>query len=832
MHYILKAKDKPNKKSMGGKAFALAKLNGKIPIPDWFVITPDAYLDSISPNGTININNKLSKIIFNEANKLNSSNNLFAVRSSAIAEDGKSTSFAGQFKSFLNVRQKDLLSKIIEVWESGFAKNVQRYQSTLTNISENQIPAVIIQKMVNADKAGVGFSVDPITGNTESCVIVSTKNLADKLVSGEINGNTYFLNKKGIVQKENKFDNDASLSQNELIKITELMHKVENEFEYPQDIEWAIEANKIYLVQSRPITTLKETIVWDNSNIVESYSGITSPLTFSFAIHVYEQVYKQFCLIMGVSKKTIEKNHNVFANMLGIINGNIYYNLISWYKALALFPGFNINRSFMEEMMGVKESLPTEILNKIKPKNLSLMESLIEILKLCRTSCGLILNAFLIHFKIKSFYKKLNRLLISKDLKKMSLYELGDYYTKLEKDLIDKWDAPLINDFFCMIAFGISKKLALKLAGKQGEQIHNSLLIDQGEIISAEPARRIKEMANLIRGNPELINTMINSSTEQSLNAINKNNELKLLYDEYITKFEDRCLQELKLESLTLKDNPSTLIHAVASLAIKEEVKRENKQSSIDEAKLFFKKKPIEYQIIKAVSSWAKYRVRHRENLRFERTRVFGRIRQIFLEIGRRMQEKNVLESYRDIFYLEIFEILSYCKEMLDTKTIQEVVIKRKELEKKYQSLEKLPNRFTCQNKDRYIVIDPKNLQVKKIDTTHISNNAKHGIGCCPGIIEATVQIINDPKNAKLNSGEIMVALHTDPGWITLFTNAAGILVERGSLLSHSAIVSRELGIPAIVSIDNVTTWLKNGDLVRMNGATGEIILLNRKTHE
>ena len=98
-----------------------------------------------------------------------------------------------------------------------------------------------------------------------------------------------------------------------------------------------------------------------------------------------------------------------------------------------------------------------------------------------------------------------------------------------------------------------------------------------------------------------------------------------------------------------------------------------------------------------------------------------------------------------------------------------------------------------------------------------------HGLGCCPGIVRGPVRVVRDPRQAVLQDGEILVAERTDPGWILLFPAAAAILVERGSLLSHSAIFAREMGIPAIVSIRGVTSELETGDWVEMNGSTGEI---------
>ena len=98
------------------------------------------------------------------------------------------------------------------------------------------------------------------------------------------------------------------------------------------------------------------------------------------------------------------------------------------------------------------------------------------------------------------------------------------------------------------------------------------------------------------------------------------------------------------------------------------------------------------------------------------------------------------------------------------------------------------------------------------------------GLACCPGIVRAPVRIVRDPTLASVRRGEIVVAERTDPGWVMLFPSASGLLVERGSLLSHSAIVARELGLPAIVSLAGLTQWLRDGDWVEMNGATGVVV--------
>jgi pyruvate,water dikinase len=112
--------------------------------------------------------------------------------------------------------------------------------------------------------------------------------------------------------------------------------------------------------------------------------------------------------------------------------------------------------------------------------------------------------------------------------------------------------------------------------------------------------------------------------------------------------------------------------------------------------------------------------------------------------------------------------------------------------------------------------------------TADNSDNVRRGLACCSGIVIARARVISDPRLELPEPGEILVARATDPGWIAAFVNAAGIIAERGSLLSHSAIVARELGVPCVVGLKGATEWLRNGDLVRLDGAAGTVEVLER----
>jgi pyruvate,water dikinase len=229
---------------------------------------------------------------------------------------------------------------------------------------------------------------------------------------------------------------------------------------------------------------------------------------------------------------------------------------------------------------------------------------------------------------------------------------------------------------------------------------------------------------------------------------------------------------------------------------------------------------PLRRAIFQWVLRNTRARVRDRENLRFERTRLFGRVRRLFVAAGIELHARKMLESPNDIFFLELGELLGYCDGTTTSVDLKALTAIRRAEFARYREMEPPPDRFET----RGPVCDARTLHVRtKTGAATSADGEWQGTGCCPGIVRGPVRVIVDPRNAILKAGEILVAERTDPGWIMLFASAAGLLVERGSLLSHSAIVSREMGIPSIVSIPRITRELVDGEWVEMNGSTGTI---------
>lgn len=882
--YCFWPEDAAGESLIGGKAAALSRLVASPfaeMVPPWFALSKEAFehslagagQGSVSPQAASSaccsdvrnaplVSPEVEKSLREALDRLARQGipgGLFAVRSSAVGEDGASASFAGQLCSVLNVAARDVHQAVRQVWASAARENVAVYTKERRGAGAILSPAVLVQIMVPADVAGVGFSVDPVSGDPGRMIISACQGLGEKLVSGEVNGDTYYCSVRGELL-EQRCEGVPLLNPEALACICTLLRGLEAFFAAPQDVEWAMVGGRLFLLQSRPITTLATApafggesdltvgagvrspakipveaaalkhaagtrkILWDNSNIVESYSGVTSPLTFSFARYIYEHVYIEFCRFMGVGEQRITDKHTLFRNMLGSINGHVYYNLLHWYEWLTLFPGFSLNRRFMEQMMGVSEELPSEFLEALNIRPAGVAARMADAFRLARSGLGLFWNNMVLDKKIQAFNKRLEEALSlpAHALETMPLDDLCAQYRDLEKKLLRAWDAPLINDFLCMMAFGLSRKFLQKYGGEAGLAYHRDMLIGQGDIISAEPAKRIREMAVLATADSELSRVLARGNKDECRAVLAGHAELDGLVKSYLDRFGDRCLQELKLESPTMTDEPGTLFSSIGHLATRLKEGAEVGQSAKTLPALeevigpgFWRR-----MLVGHMANWARKLVRNRENLRFERTRLFGRVRRIFVHIGERLASLHKLDEPRDIFYLQVEEILGLIEGAAVSADLGELARRRKAEYRVLATLPEPPSRLVTQGAVFLSVAD----DGRRADTSVTQTNRLQGTGCCRGTVRGRVRVIADPRGAELQSGEIMVARFTDPGWITLFANAAGILIERGSLLSHSAIVARELNIPAIVGLTGVTRWLKTGDIVRMDGGSGLVM--------
>ncbi len=220
--------------------------------------------------------------------------------------------------------------------------------------------------------------------------------------------------------------------------------------------------------------------------------------------------------------------------------------------------------------------------------------------------------------------------------------------------------------------------------------------------------------------------------------------------------------------------------------------------------------------------TWLRQGINRREAMRFQRTRLFGVYRILFLAIGHQWAQQGLLKQQRDIFFLSWEELLAYAEGRSVQHDWQALIEIRKSYYHQQKEIINLKKQFTTHGP-----IYQNNLTKMTETTQQVNTDSLQGKGCYPGVVEGIVRIILSPTDSLDLKDAILCTSRTDPGWTPLFIGLKGVIVEHGSLLSHSAILARELGIPTIVNVAHATTFLRDGDRVRMDGQTGEVIRLH-----
>lgn len=748
-----------------------------------------------------------------------------AVRSSAADEDSEKLSFAGQMDSFLEIANfSDYLEAIKGCFASLYGDRAVAYRKQ-NGIDPWQAKiAVIVQEMVAAEVSGVVFTANPISGRPEEVLITSIEGLGEALVSGQVDADTYTLDRKGMVLEKEIISDTINAPQ--LALLTKKAIKIEEAYKMPLDIEFSIVDGEIYFLQARPITTFKKKDnyrVWDNSNIVESYSGVTTPLTFSFIRNAYYAVYWQFCETLGIDRETIFRNRNLFHNMLGLIQGRVYYNLLNWYKLVSLMPGFDYNKEFMEQMMGLQvvEDRPP------LPETGKLNKYFKELPRLLKVACKMIVAHLWLPKKIQQFHANFARVYkqyAEVDYANKTPAEILAIYRTLEEEMLWKWRSPITNDFEAMIFYGLLKKLTVRWDVDSTGVLQNDLLSGEGDIKSTALITELTYLAKEIEKDQALKECLVEVSAEEAYEIVQKTPKIAEQLQRYLEVYGVRCINEMKLESTPIKDDPLFCIAMIQNYlrnSIPDPRQQEQREKQIRkdaENRLRTKLSGYRLWVYRWVLKNARNAIKNRENQRFARTEAYSLVRTLVQSVGRQWEQKRIIEAKEDIFYLEIEEIWSYVEGTSTSVNLKRLIEVRKEEFASYHECD--PDDHIETEGEVYYG----NCFSQSVEQGE--GEVIKGLGCCSGIVEGRAVVVLEPdKNLRLN-GEIMVAKQTDPGWGILFPSIGGLIVEKGSMLSHSAIVAREMGIPAVIGVKGATKRFKSGDHIRINGTKGTVEFL------
>lgn len=679
----------------------------------------------------------------------------FAVRSSYSLEDAENLSFAGQFKTILNVKRDDVAAAVDQVAKSYEQKLYQNIKNS------NSDSPVIIQEMVIPDYAGVIFTANPL-GILNEMVVTAGVGLGETIVTDQAETVTYYYNtdEAQFYQKEKSAFNLDHAALQELVG---LAMKIKSIFQKEMDIEFAVRDNQIFILQARPITTLRmdNLLILDNSNIVESYPGVCLPITHDFVHQIYRDIFKSCILRVSKNKHLVQDMEDIFTHMVASYNGSIYYQITNWYEILRLLPFSNKLIAIWQEMLGVDNKWANDSSLHVSPLlKLKIVISFLYYLLATPKSMK----------KLGVYFDQIYPDYQEKIKNTDTVSDLLALFYEVEKSITSVWDITLINDMYTFLFTALS-------GGKKNEKIAN---ISQMESMKPVLARN------------DLRKTAHENGVESPLYQAKEK--------EYIEAFGDRILGELKLETKTYRTNPELLreqILSTQSLDLKANVPKKSLNPFVNAAKCG---------------------IANREKSRLNRCRLFGLAREIILKIGAILAENHQLARKEDIFCLYFEEI--------NPDTDYQTLIQQRKVQ--FQSYEASPHpkRIVFSNG---ILENPGIPCEDSYSGGASKQGCSHDIITLQGIPTSLGKVTGEAiviTDATLNldvKDKIIVARSTDPGWVFLLENCSGIIAERGSLLSHTAIISRELGKPAIVNVKDATKIIKTGDLLELDANTGII---------
>ncbi len=805
--------------SIGSKASQLFRLiELGVNVPDFLVI-PYETICEIKKYKEFKLNDLDANTLNSFLKRIDFPKNSVIVRSSVEGEDGEFHSFSGMMDSILNINTYEGIIQAIQLCvNSAFSERALKYRE-INNINAEVKPAVIIQLHLNSEISGVIFTKNPMY--SYELAIHAVFGQAQALVAGLVEADEYYLlrshfklHRKTIRTKDKAHYllkdeivnhvlsedlRDSETINNQLLEeLYTTALKLESSIGTSLDIEFVYFENTLFIVQARPITQeIKDFVVLDNSNIQESYNGVVTPLTFSFAQRAYATVYLQTMRALNLPEKTIENHIDVVNNLLYNYKGRIYYNINNWYRGLLLLPSFKKNKSDMEKMMGLNE--PVDF---IVDKDLNFSSKV-------KLTLNLILNLFKLFFafiklktSIKNFihnFEKFHFEFYESIVYKTDLKKLWEIKSRIDTNILNNWTVPIINDFNVMMLNGRVNRM-LKVRGIQNpEHYIAQYKFGSEDIASIKQGVELIKLAKTIKSNAQVKNIIL----EENTNRLNHIKVIELeLYNkiiQFIQDYGDRTIGELKLETITMRVNEDVFFNYLKPFLLSEQVENEHVHTIQDDL--------IQHRFIKKLM----LAIQNRELLRLKRTHLFGMYRSIYLKIGENLKSDSIIDSERDIFYLTESEIENHIinKEI----SLKSIIESRK--------LEEIKNK-NIQVEDRVYLPESISEYVFDINSTdHL-----HGEYCAGTKVTAYAIVIHEVTDDLNVEGKIIVANRTDPGWISLFPAAAGVLIEKGSSLSHSVILLREMNKPSMINIKGLLRLIKSGDLLEIDPSNGSIKIL------
>ena len=745
-----------------------------------------------------------------------SANDTFAVRSSAIDEDQRSHTFAGIHLTELGVPRSSLPIAITRCWASALNETALQYRRSQGLSIQGIRIAVLIQPMLKPDCAGVGFTVNPLTGNRDEFVIEATQGLGEALVSGTIQPYFYKLANQppGYPLIEQQAGHPSSGADTEPLQADELpqlalqLAQVQALMGEPQDIEWAKEADTFYILQSRPVALPPQSdriadLEWTRGSHPENLPELPSPFFSSLFIRSQDRAII-FFQELGLTVTDL-------GPYLKLIMGRPYLNL-----------------TFLKRIIAQVGLAPGQLLYTIGHPDIKNTGRGLSIdgetaLKMWRVYAGVFKHLLSNQANLKRYQAVVDEAveaLQTPDFEAESAVLLGQL----------RQQERIFNELF-PVNLGIAGVMSALMA--VGSSLMSPMNLNPATLLTALAqrnvtttegglARQLAALGRLADQDPGTRQYFLDAPADfadyTKTTAICA--EFRAAFDQLLTEFGERAAFEADPGQPRYQEEPASLLravrqHVLSGAAPTPKATSISWQSLTEAATGLNRWLPWQRWLARPFVILLKRQMWLREAMISARARAVTTARRWDLALGQHWVAGSWLAQPGDIFWLTIEEIEQalIAGEAMGMK-LSSVVRARRE---NYATYAETPMPFQLHENQIFSIEPGQGLQTETAEVLV-------GLPISPGQVRARVQVLRSPEDFKpTDQAMILVTPTTDPSWLPLLHHAAGLIVEMGGLLSHGSVIAREYGLPGVANIPDATRRFRDGEVVLLDGSTGVV---------
>jgi pyruvate,water dikinase len=751
-----------------------------------------------------------------------------AVRSSAAAEDSGAASFAGQLDSLLGVECIDALEDAVRVvWASRWSQRCVGY-ARRQGLAPGT-PAVIVQRQVEARWSGVLFTRDPLDAARDASVIEYVDGLGDRLVGGAVNPARIRV-EDGVVAHDVR----GALPGEVARRLARQGRDLERALGAPQDIEWSIDREgRVQLLQARPVTVCARE-VWSNANIAENFPDPVTPFLFSIVARGYSAYFRNLALGFGISARRVAAMAPSLERIVGLQGGRLYYNLTSIHAILGLAPCGERLAAAFNRFTGAHEREPTSCVP------VSRWERAIEAARVVAVTAW---KYLWIHRRVASFEARVDAYAEATRPEAVAARDAAALARDLDGFLhirLEQWNDAGLADAAAMVCYAaLGRVLAGAVEQADADRLQNDLLKGLPGLASARPVAELWKLSREVLADEtlaELFRTHDARRVEE-LTRAPRWQAFRVRFDDYLAIWGVRYSRELMLTSPTPREDPAPMIGILQSYlrdtgpgpeAISAAQARSRLEATLAMARrlsphaglraLPFSRAGRMCLVLRATQG----AIRLRERARMKQALLYTRLRHVMLRIGEILAERGCLANRDDVFLLTVDELRPLIAQDARTDGIRDRIAARREEHAASFAMQP-PDSLTLPRTAAWRADSPRAARPRSEART------LHGTSACGGAFEGAANVIEDVSLiGALRAGEILVTRQTDPGWAAVFFMVKGLVIERGGMLSHGAIIAREYGIPAVVGVNEAMRRIRSGERIRVDGDHGVVELAGR----